>query len=455
MSFRRTLILTLVVMALGVWVYFVERPGMEADQAPDRLLTVKAEDVASIILSYPDRPSIELLRERSGWRMTGPIESAADGQAVERLLTTIEELELERRIGADERQAMEVYGLGEQGEQANLELGLADGSTLPAIIVGRTTPVGFSAFARLAGSEEIAVTPLLFHTGVKKYPFDLREKRLLVFEPKNVIAIELSSPEKGTIGLQRQGNRWRITTPVTDEADREQVEGLLLSATQLKASAFFDDKKASGKLGLARPAFSIRIEVAGQGHAQLAFGKAVPESAPPASYVVRLPDGQVAKVESAMRVRLDKDLGTLRDKRLFDCEPQQVGRMVFERSGRAGFALERGDSGSWAMEPEVGGPLRQALIERALGGLTGMAGTDIAAENAGDFAAYGLAPAALEVELYSHDRTTCGRALAGRVEEPERTRYFVKRNDGEMVMTVPEYLYSRMDRLATDFVESQ
>lgn len=426
---------------------------MEADKAPDRLLDITAGETSSLTLAYPEQPTIELRRNASGWRMTAPVEATADAEAVERLLTTIVGLKLERRIGPDERQALAVYGLGEQGEQANVTLGLADGSELPTIIVGRTTPVGFSAYVRLTGSEEVAVTPLIFHTGVKKDPFDLREKRLLVFEAANVIALELDSRETGRIALERRGNRWRITEPVKDEADTGQIEALLRALAGLKASSFLDDEKPRAALGPGKPRFSIAVEVGGQGRARLAFGKTVPERTPPASYAVRSPDGQVAEVESAMLVRLDKDLATLRDKHLFDCEADEVVRMSFERSDGQGFSVTRSGDGNWNLAPETAGKLRQALIERARNGLADMAGAEIVSET--DPELYGLSPPEVEVELYAGDGGSCGRAVAGKVDEADRTRYFVKRGDGQMVMSVPEYLYSRMNRLAGDFLETE
>ena len=443
------------VAVLGAWVYFVESPRMQADKAPDRLLTLDSGAVNTVTLSYAEAPTIELVRQDDRWQMTEPVATAADKLTVERLLTTIAELELERRIDADQRQALEVYGLGEQGEQANITLGLADGTTLPTIIVGRTTPVGFSAFARLADSQEVTVTPLIFHTGVKKTLFDMREKRLLQFNPANVIGLELSSPETGRITIERHGDRWRITEPVVDEADSSEVGALLASVPQIKASAFHDGEDPGRKFGLKRPTLSLAMKIGGHGWTRLALGGEVADSSPPAIYAARLDDGQVVEVDRSLLVMLGKDLAALRNKRLFHCEAGEVTRITFERAGSDGFAIEQNDTGHWALGSNANGSLNQALVERVRNGLADMAGARVIEAASDDLGIYGLAQPETEVELFARDGSSCGRALASKVAEGDGSRYFVKRHDGDMVMGVPEYLYSRLDRMAADLFEKQ
>ena len=179
---RRTLLFAAIALALGLYIYLVEGPRLAEDQAPRRLLVFEPAQVSGLRLVYPDAPDISAQRVDGTWRITEPLQARADSAAIERLLSAIANVELERMIGAGQRESLDVYGLDGNGSHALVELTLeGGGDPLPPIIVGRTTPVGFSAFARLAARRArlAARRPLSVRKGTTWWPSSMASRRSL------------------------------------------------------------------------------------------------------------------------------------------------------------------------------------------------------------------------------------------------------------------------------------
>ncbi len=451
----KTVVAGLIVVALGAYILAVEKPRMEAESREDRVVDVKAEDVSAIRLQYPDSPTIRVERSGDGWHMSEPVDAPADGPAVDRLLKQIVEAKAERRIPGTEAQDPEIYGLEGSGERARVTLYTKDGSELPDIIVGKTTPVGFQAFVRIEGKDEVIVTPLIFHTGVKKRPFDLRDKSLLHVDPEHVVAISLT--RKGeTIRLERSGDDWSLVAPRKFPADKNRIQGLIGSVNNLRATAFFSDEDADReKFGLTDPSLEISLELGEEGSAGFRLGKK--DEGPPVTYYFeRTSDGQVAKVAEWVKPRFDLDLDDLRDKRLFRCKSDEIASIRFERADGAAFALDKDDQGKWTISPPSDRALKEPVITRTVGGLASLSGKDIVADDATapeQLAPWGLDNPALDVEVRRGDDSSCGHAIAAVVgADSDNPRYYVKRTDEATVMSVPEYLYSRLDMVADDFL---
>lgn len=456
MNIGRTLTFAVIALALGAYIYLVERPRMEQDAAPDLLLSLVEEDIGKITLHYPDDPDLVLERDQDGdWRLREPLDTDANDATVERLLKQIADTKVERRISAAEAAEASVYGLEGDGSRARISLVRLDGSALPEIIVGGTTPVGYSAFARVEGSDEIAVTPLLFHTGIKKSVFDVRNKKLFYVEPNAAIAISLTS-DATKIELSRAGDRWRITAPVEDRADRAQVDSMLSALNNLEALAFYEgDDVDRQAFGLDNPTLRFEVEVAGSDKVGFTLG-ARSDNTPLGYYLERNGDDQVAVIDETMRNRFAHSLNALRDKHLFDCGPSEISSMRFDRADGDSFVLALADDGKWTVEPSQQEPVREGIIRRTRSGLAALAAQDIVADGVAApdlLARYGLDTPIVEVELLRSDKSSCGRGIAGVVHSDDSSAtYYIKRDGDGTVMSVPEYLFSRLDARRTDFL---
>jgi len=455
-KFWRTWLFALLALGLGAYIYLVERPHMAHESGPDLVLDVSVPEVSTLTLHYPDGPEIEVARDGDQWRIRRPIDFAADGMAVEALLRQIAETKAERRIKAEDAEPLATYGLDADGKRARVSISLRDGTKLPDLIVGDPTPVGYGAFVRVDGRDEIIVAPLLLHTGVKKTVLDLRDKQMFDVDPTQVIAMAVGVGARA-VQIERRGDEWMLVSPIETGADPDQARALISSLNAVRALEFYDSPVEGGD-GTDAPTNTFRATL-GEGR-QVGFrlGRAI-EGASPGYYLRRDSDGQVVKVDQSVEVQFDKDRSALRDKRLFRCSEQEISEVRFERADGAGFALKRsGDDWSVSPPPE-NGTVRQTIAHRTVVGLATLAGNEVASENAttkDQLGAFALDSPAVVVEAVRQDGSSCGRALASVVGPDSPTpAHYVTREDSGLVTTLPGYLYSRLDVRRDDLIAAK
>jgi hypothetical protein len=451
----RTLAFLVIAIALGTYIYRVEKPRIEEEAAPDRFVSFEADEVQELRLSYPDSTSLKLSRESGEWMLLEPTIAPADDNAVTGLVNRIVGVTADRRISMDDVESLETYGLEGDGEQARLSILLKDGSEPPDIIVGGTTPVGYQAFSRLEGADEIVVTPLIFHTGVKKTAFELRDKSLFEIVPQSVIAATLTNGEQ-TISVTRAGDAWTLIEPVQDDADRQQIEGLIAAMNSMAALEFHDDPSALEAPGFDSPTLSFSLETAEGDNHGFTLGKRIAGPAP-GHYLRRDEDGLVVKVGETVRVHFDRDTNALRDKQLFKCSADQITHIEFDRSDGEGFELDLGADGKWQVNPMPPDSLvREGIIKRTRGGLATLEATEIVAESAQtpeERRPFNLDTPQIVVTLTGAGETPCGRVLASVLDpDSETPRHYVVREGSPIVLTLPAYHYSRLDARRNDFV---
>jgi hypothetical protein len=465
MSIGRIFAFALLAAGLGAYIGLVERPRMADEGAPDLLVRFDVDDAARLALTYTDAPQIVLERVAGRrWRIVEPVETGADQTTVERLLTQIAEATAKRRIDAAEAEDPATYGLDGDGERARISIRLADGTDLPDIFVGRTTPVGYMAFARVEGNDDVIVTPLIFHTGVKKTLFELRDKTLLDFDVASAIGLTVTAGDT-VLELVRNGATWSITRPFEARADSGSVRSLISGLASLQALEFYGDTGARD-VGLDADAAVARIRLADGTETGVRVGPPAP-GAPPGVYVERLPDGLVAKAPEWLPAHVISDGARLRDRRLFVCEPEEVARIRFQHRDGPSFSLvvdtdrnDDKDGRNWQIDPPTDRAVSQSATARRSAALAGLSGEAIVMLDADDatIRELGLETPAVVVEIERADASSCGRVRAGRVESGSETgeaRYYLQRIEDGAVLSIPQYLFSRLDAYPEEFLVAE
>ncbi len=460
MSAVRVFLATLVAVALGAWIWFYERPAMLAEGGPDKLIVFEVDDIDSVELSYPDGRDLQVRRRDGQWRMVKPVDYPADPEAVTNLIKAIADLELERRLPAGDTEDLGEYGLAPRGETVTVALGTRSGRSLPAIEVGRTTPVGFSAFVRLADSREVALVPLLFHTGVRKEAFDLRDKRVLPeARPELVRAVRVAHADN-TMRLVRERDHWQLAEPIEDSADARSVEALLRTIESVAAIQFLDEAAADeAVMGFQTPRLVLDVELEGGRSTGLVVGNANPDN-PPGYFVRRTDDGQVFKVGEESAVRLAESPAAYRDRHLLRCDFDSLVRVRFADSRRGTFTLQRNAPGQpWTIDPAIEGvTVRAPAVERLLGGMAAMEAEQIVRDDVGDSetrTVYGLDRPVVEVVAVQAGDKTCETLLAATTaaEDPDPRWYFL-RSDEPTLLEAGNHVFSRIDVVMSDLVEA-
>ncbi len=469
MSFVRTLVLVAIAAALGAWLWFVEAPKVEEEAKRDFLLDFDPAAAEKLSLAYPDGSRIDVSREDGTWKLTAPMAYPADQSVVDNFLTTIKEAKIERRLARTEAGALATYGLeGEHGSQARLEVTLKGGKALPAVVLGIATPVGYQAFARREGDDEVLVIPLLLQSSAKKSPSDLRAKTMFPGTDSTGITHVVIDKPGEKIELELKGeDEWSMKAPIVDVADTESVRSMLDSIATVDALAFFDGAAADRK-GFGLEDGATRFNAEQQGGSAIAFSIGKEATDPPAGwYFERSSDHQVIKAPDWVTKKLAPSATELRDKRLLSCKADDVRKLTWTIGGDT-FTISRDAPGKpWSITPEVTGEvLNQRIVDNALQGLVLARADEVVADAAGDaeLQHYGLDAPTAHLDVLSATGS-CAALSAARAPEaspeqmppggrPPSAHYFVKNATRSAVLRASEHEYSRLAMKRPAFVES-
>ena len=95
MKLWRTLLFALVAAGLGAYIWLVEKPRLDAEAEPDKLMKVETDRVTRVRLAYPDTPAIVLEKKDTDWRIAEPVQADADDGVVGNLLNQIADTKAE------------------------------------------------------------------------------------------------------------------------------------------------------------------------------------------------------------------------------------------------------------------------------------------------------------------------------------------------------------------------
>jgi hypothetical protein len=148
----------------------------------------------------------------------------------------------------------------------------------------------------------------------------------------------------------------------------------------------------------------------------------------------------------------DKKTADFRDKTIVSAARDDVQEIRVEHEGGETFRLTRGEGGAWKMADAEPAP-DASTVDQFLNDLLALEGYEIVADEAGDLAPYGLAPARLTITLLGKEEKPLGTARFGKHEpKPPATEYTAMRDGSPTVYHVREYQFTRIDKKKSDFL---
>jgi hypothetical protein len=384
---KSTLLLALVVAALGAFVWFYEIEGgaerAEKEEAAKRLFPdVDAEHVSSIELRTDDGATARLEREGdAGWKLVAPLAAPADRFAADGIASTLAELTPEATFDTPEPLAN--YGL-EVEPAVRFRAGERD----YALRLGKTTPVGGNLYATDAEGKRVVTLASWRKNALVKTLKQLRDGRVLDFDRAQVKGITIQG-EGGRVVLARTDDAWKIAEPVDAKADADAVEGLLSDLQYLRADEFVDAPAADAALGLDAP--WLRIELARESGEPLVLAVGATRED---RRVVRGTEGRTFEIGASRLESLPRQLGAFRWKQLasFGADEAAAFELRFAEPGAEPVVVsgEPDEQEGWRTTP----PAAPGKASRIVTELSGLRADAVAADAMGDaeLAGLGLAP---------------------------------------------------------------
>ena len=260
MRWRPLGLLALLLVFAAIAYYTLESKGTQSGSDANRLFHAEEKDVETIAIRKGEA-LIALKREGNGWRLTEPVQAAADSTEVTSLLHTLLEAGEERRIEEAPRSLAD-YGL--EHPSLHLSVTLKGGKTLPALLLGDLNPNGRSVYAKRPDQPAVFLATVIVRLRADRKPDDFRDKTLLALEPNQVTQVELAGKGQPISLSHADGKGWEISKPIKARADAAVIGRLLWKIKDARVTAFVGSgPDAKRRYGLERPDLTVELKDAG------------------------------------------------------------------------------------------------------------------------------------------------------------------------------------------------
>ena len=341
---RSTLVLLVVAVGLGAYIYFVERhraPASE-EEPNEQVFTFEADDVAELDVTRSDGSSTRVRRDNDAWHVVAPVDTPADDTTVSSIASSLASLEIRRIVEAAEDGPvdLEPFGL----DAPSLDIGFVtsdDGDDTRHLLIGDQTPTGSDRYAKVSDNDRVFLIASYLNGTFDKSTFDLRDKAILDFERTDLDRLEITSADT-IIRFTKDGDDWQLAEPWDVRADFGTVESLLGSLTSGRMQSV--ETEAADDLepfGLAEPHLAVSINT-GSATAALHIGS---ESPGGQRYARDASRSLVFTVDAALVETLERGPGEYRRKDLFGFRTFNATRLEVQRAD-ATVAIEKTESES-------------------------------------------------------------------------------------------------------------
>lgn len=448
MRLRNTLLLSFALILLAAYVYFFELKKGIKDKT-EKLLSFKEEEVQSLVLNYPDR-EIRLQRDLQGrWRIVHPLEAAADGATVGTILSALNTSEVKRTVEEKPTETdLQNYGLDKPEVKALVSL--RNGTALPPIFVGATTPVGNSVYIRRGADAGVLLTDASLRSNLVRKLKDLRNKRILEIGPDAVKQLVIRG-SKGDFALSKKGEYWFIDRPRYYRADQAEVQGMLSLIRNLSTQDFIEESPLElKKFALDKPRLKVAIFMGQEeGFREILFGGKRGEQ--DGVYAIVDSKGTVYSVDESILIKLEKDLTALRDKEILSARRDQIARLEI-RTPKDSLVLAKGEKEEWRVGEPKRGRAREGAVSDYLTLLSRLRANGFADDEAKDLRKYGLDSPSLKISTADKEGKGLETLLLG---SKIGTEYYAAREGNAAVYTIDEFSYNQLNKQAADFLEEE
>jgi hypothetical protein len=350
MKNRSTLVVALLLLGLGSWYYFYEVKGKDSREKSkeDAKLVFPGLDTAGVqeILIRKGSEDLALKKSAGDWMLTHPVQANADQAALASYLDSLKTIKKEEVVDETGKD-LAAFGLA----QPSATLVFDSGNSLSAktLNFGMDNPTGQYSYAQVQGEAPIFMVMNYLHNSLVKEAKDLRDKKVLDFEPLQVTGLKSSFGRSLGIAAAKDGS-WSLTTPFRDKGDHDKINAWLKQLADLRIDSFVsEDGKNAAKYGLAPPSAKMELSLAGQAKPLvLDQGRKLTGTAKGRYYrlegkplIFTLPD--------YASVTLEKKAEELSDKLAFGFQAGDVQSFEITRQGKTAKALKK--DGVWSWDP--------------------------------------------------------------------------------------------------------
>src|SRR5262245_16084553 len=235
MNFRTTLILLMVLAALGAALYFTRNTTetSPAVSTPRKLISLSEDDITGIELQTTAGEKAMFQRASGTWNLTSPVAAPADQGAVQALLSSLLALDSLGQVAIDNNAS----ALGLDHPSASIRLTPNSGQPV-ALAIGSPTGTGGNIYVRLNDSAKAELVAAALMYDLEKPITRYRDARLIRQRADEIQQLTITQSDGQEVAVEKRGEDWRITWPFDAPAERSAVDDLIRSLTSLRAENF-------------------------------------------------------------------------------------------------------------------------------------------------------------------------------------------------------------------------
>ena len=373
-----------------------------AKEESERLFTFEASDIHRVLL-HNEHGDFKLVRhEKSAdqiseedaakvfeWRILEPIETLADKDQVEPMLSNLRGVK--RRESFKPDSSIKEYGLENPQQWVEVEASPNNESQTVKIFFGGPAHQTHQIYAKVEGEDEIFTMSDYAMRQCQKSLFNLRDKtiiRLPLDEITGLKVVTRDTPFKIT-QPSPDSKTWFIETPETQktEADPQEIEKLLQTLRSNKATEIIDSPSSPSSYFqtdkyLARAVVQVTRAVSNSEKPELQtlfIGRLTPDFT--GIYCQTEGEDRVMVARAKLLSEVQHDPNTLRDKTFFKTTPEAWVSVGFQK-GEQEIAIKRVDAPAhWDFVEDQDIPISLKKVERMVSTLQFLQATQFIADN--------------------------------------------------------------------------
>ncbi|MBP1659265.1 MAG: hypothetical protein H6P95_457, partial [Candidatus Aminicenantes bacterium] len=341
------ILLAVFVVLLGIVLYIDSRgeKKKEAEEKTTTLISLTAADVRKASL-VRNGASLTFERDDAGpWRLTSPIQAAADEAEVNGLVDALASLRIERVVETEAKDPA-AYEI----PKAEVALWVKGREAPVRLLVGMENPLDKTLFAKREDDPRIVLLSSSLKTTLDKTVFDFRQKDVFKFAAADVKEIRVKA---GDLVWQagRDESGWLLKTPVAARADKGKIDALLEALSALKAKAFVAETKTPAAVkdfGLEKPGYEVALSLPSESR-EIVFALSRKGDA---SYATTSQSTKIITFEDTVLADLDRQIEELRDRKVAEFYSWDANRIALKRGGVEIAAVKEktGDTEKWLLE---------------------------------------------------------------------------------------------------------
>lgn len=270
MSFKTTLLLILVLIAVCAGAYFGKllpttstagdpnEPTNVIDAKSMYLITPRLERVDRLTLEVAGRGRIVCEHVGDEWQIVEPIRMRASGYEIDSLVSAIAEARVVQRFepGKADELTLEQTGLDQPFATAKL----VSGKRELTVLFGRNVVAGENTYMKLADAKDVILSDDDFRKLIKRDLREYRDKQLWQARKDRISEVTFVGRGGEKFVMVRDGATWRMTSPVSAAVDAVMMGAALETLSAMKAEEFVEDTpKELGMYGLSSPMWMVTM----------------------------------------------------------------------------------------------------------------------------------------------------------------------------------------------------